>query len=267
MEFFQMKKNQFFLGNCHNLINQIPSKSIHLSFSDPPYFILNKTDLQFKKRSNVIQSTPFDNFESYEVYIEFIAKTIELLSPKFKDDSYLLWFFAAQYITDLKNLCETNDMKFKQVLTWHKLNPMLKVRKTAGFISASETLLLMARGNPQFHFLNQKKMHNVINWAICSGNERIKDLTKINKNGNYPNIHPTQKPEGLCNHFLIILSSPKNVIFDPFAGVATINACCKKRNRYCTGFEIHKPYYDAGINRLEILSNRLGNTFQSQLFE
>ena len=55
--------------------------------------------------------------------------------------------------------------------------------------------------------------------------------------------HPTQKPEGLIQHFIEILSNPKDTVLDPFMGSGTTGVVAKRTDRDFIGIELDEEYF------------------------
>lgn len=63
--------------------------------------------------------------------------------------------------------------------------------------------------------------------------------------------HPTQKPEGLIQHFVEILSDPGDRVFDPFMGSGTTGVVSKQTGRRFIGVELDPEYFDMAKRRIE----------------
>ncbi len=243
-----LESNQILLGNCLSLLDEIPPNSVDLVITDPPFYVMNKSNLKFKNRADIIQNAKFDHFETFEEFMNFTSSWLEAVIPKMKDNSSLYVFFGAQYISDLLRACERLNMKYKGILIWHKTNPVPKIRKS-GYLSSTELILFMVKGKPTFNFLGQNEMHNMIETPICQRPERLIG-NSLNKKGKYPTLHPTQKPLKLIEKLVRISSNQNDVVLDPFAGTGTVNIACKNLSRYCTGMELNPKYHQAAQDRL-----------------
>jgi site-specific DNA-methyltransferase (adenine-specific) len=62
--------------------------------------------------------------------------------------------------------------------------------------------------------------------------------------------HPTQKPEKLIERIILASSNKKDLVFDPFIGSGTTAIVAKKLNRNYLGFEIEKKFYTLTQKRL-----------------
>ncbi len=248
---FDIKNNSYLFlhGDCFDLIPNLIDNSIQLLFTDPPYYILNKEDITFKDRKDMVRSTDFDQFESEAAYFVFIQQFIDLIQSKMATDSYCVFFFATQYLYILDDMLKPYGFERLTYYFFHKTNPAPRIRKN-GFISAVETIAIFRRGNPPFHFFKQNEMHNFYQSPICMGNERVKDTE-----GEV--VHETQKPLGLCKFLINVLSNEEDLVVDPFGGVATTLIACVRNNRKCISFEKNIDYYNGGVKRFNQLTGRV----------
>lgn len=63
--------------------------------------------------------------------------------------------------------------------------------------------------------------------------------------------HPCQFPIALAQRLIRALSPSGGRVADPFMGVGTTGAAALLESRSFVGMEIHKPYYDIAVQRLE----------------
>lgn len=256
-----LQTNQILNGDCLEILQTIPDKSIDLFFSDPPFNILNKPDIKLANRM-LTCNCKFDDFPNYETYIQFIEQWIKLCSQKMKDQASFICFFATQYVTDLIRICEQLGMIRKNILIWYKLNPVPRIRKT-NFLSSYESIVYMIKGTPHFNFLGQNNMHNCLIYPIVSQTERLKYYNSDTKKEE--TLHPTQKPLTLIEKIITIATNPKDIICDPFAGTGTINVAALNTNRYCVGIEKDLKYFNPAIKRLSEKLEKTKNTYQTKL--
>ena len=250
MSFDKDKPNQILLGDCLKILNTIPDHFFDLVVTDPPFYVMNKPNIKFKHRTDIIQTAKFDGFASYDEFINFTQTWVSLVQQKMKPDASMYIFFGAQYISDLYRYCLSLGFKYKGIIVWHKTNPAPKIRKT-GYLSSTEQILFVTQGKPTFNFLGQNAMHNFIQTPICMRPERIKDLS-ITKRNKHPTLHPTQKPEAVIKKLVQVSSDPGSRILDPFTGTGTTNKVCLDLNRLCVGIESNPKYVSAAVDRLNM---------------
>ena len=90
-------------------------------------------------------------------------------------------------------------------------------------------------------------LHGYTNvWDVPSlhGKERLKDA-RTGKS-----IHYNQKPSEIINYLINTTSDPGDVIWDPFAGLATVAFCCQNLGRDCYCSEINEDTFDVASNRI-----------------
>jgi site-specific DNA-methyltransferase (adenine-specific)/adenine-specific DNA-methyltransferase len=64
-------------------------------------------------------------------------------------------------------------------------------------------------------------------------------------------LNTIQKPELLIERIVKASSNPNDIVLDPFSGVGTTYAVCKKLNRNFIGFEINPEYVEVIKKRCE----------------
>lgn len=69
-----------------------------------------------------------------------------------------------------------------------------------------------------------------------------------------PMVHPTQKPVGLCEYLVKTYTNPGAVVFDPFAGYATVALACQNLgDRSCVSVELAEEWHNKGKERLSLV--------------
>lgn len=67
--------------------------------------------------------------------------------------------------------------------------------------------------------------------------------------------HPCQFPVELAERCILALTDENDVVYDPFAGVASSLLAALKNNRRAIGTEIDRRYIDIGQSRIQALAN------------
>lgn len=73
----------------------------------------------------------------------------------------------------------------------------------------------------------------------------------LNRNGDDPRLHTTQKPEPLFRDLVLDFTDAGDVILDSFAGSGTLGAAAKKLGRKAILIEGQEPYCEVTARRLE----------------
>lgn len=229
------KKYKLYLGDSYKLIKQIPTSSIDLILTDPPYnlSLYSTGNIKFTWRK------PFNNDLAEWDRVEFkpadwLNEFKRILKPKGNIFAFCSYNLIGKWH-------EAFDPEFDtfQFMVWHKTNPPPKVFK-AGFLNSCELIVCMWNKGHTWNFSNQKDMHNFIETPICNGPERLKKP-----------YHPTQKPIKVLEHIIRIASNKGDTVFDPFMGVGSTGVAALKLGRKFIGIEIDEEYFKAAAKRLE----------------
>lgn len=85
---------------------------------------------------------------------------------------------------------------------------------------------------------------NVWSQPALHGRERLK-VADSNKS-----VHYNQKPMSIIEYIIRTSSDKHDVVWDPFAGLATTALCCRRLERSCYSAEISEDTYCSARNRL-----------------
>ena len=62
--------------------------------------------------------------------------------------------------------------------------------------------------------------------------------------GDYPKIHPSQKPVELLKRLIEIFTDPGDVVIDPCAGSGSTLRAAQEMGRNSYGFEVSRDFYN-----------------------
>lgn len=258
--------NTIIHGNCLEEMKKLPDESVDLIFADPPYWmrvegVLKRPEGTDFSGCNDTWDNQFQSHQDYELFTEQWLKECHRLLKK----NGAIWVIGGmQCIYTIGAIMQKIGFWLINDIIWHKTNPTPNFMGTR-FNNAHETLIWATKNKkskPTFHYktakeLNgdnvvpeefaagkRKQMGSVWRFAVCSGNERLK-----NELGE--KIHSTQKPESLLYRIIALTSSLNDVVFDPFGGTMTTAAMAKKLGRNFLTIEQNNDYVLAGKKRLE----------------
>lgn len=251
----QLPLNQILMGDCIDLMNSLPEKSVDVIFADPPYNMQLKEGLHRPEGSRVDGvDDDWDKFDSFAHYDEFTRAWLKAARRILKDEG-TIWVIGSYHnIFRVGATLQDLDYWMLNDIIWRKTNPMPNFRGTR-FTNAHETLIWAAKdggkGGYTFNYDALKLMNDDTqmrsDWTlpICSGAERLK---KGNKKA-----HATQKPEALLYRVLMASSKPGDVVLDPFFGTGTTGAVAKKLGRNFIGLEREEDYVQIAQERIDAI--------------
>lgn len=257
---FEEMINTIQLGNCYELIEKIPNKSIDLIIIDPPYEYTtggvgknqtgkykelferknkNRSDLKkfTDKGLNEEQARVWGDKEKSREEIKHISsgfdyKLLDILDEKMKNIYIYIWCSKWQVEPLLKHYID-KGCNF-EILTWHKSNPLPTMNNTY----ANDTeYCIMAREKetPLYGNYETKKKYYV---------------TAINQDDKKKFEHPTIKPLNIIKNLIINSSKENDIVLDCFCGSGTTCVACKELNRKFIGMEIDEHYWEIANKRI-----------------
>lgn len=250
--FVKLPLNKIIQGNCVEVLNSLPEKSIDVIFADPPYNMQLKDTLHRPDNSKVAGvDDQWDKFSSPNAYDQFTYEWLVAARRVLKDTG-TIWVIGSYHnIFRVGYALQNLDFWTLNDVIWRKTNPMPNFRGTR-FTNAHETLIWSAKSADKsgytFNYNAMKAMNDDVqmrsDWVIpiCSGKERIKV--------NGEKAHSTQKPEALLYRVLMASTKPGDIVLDPFFGSGTTGAVAKKLGRNYIGIEREIDYINIARRRI-----------------
>jgi modification methylase len=244
--------DHIFAGDCVDVMNSLPEKSVDVIFADPPYNMQLGGELHRPDHSKVDAVTDdWDKFDSAQQYEEFTAQWLKAAKRVLKDKG-TIWIIGSYHnIYKVGASLQNGGFWILNDIIWRKTNPMPNFRGTR-FTNAHETLLWAVKEeSPKGYTFNYQAMKASngdvqmrSDWTIpiCSGGERLKI--------NGEKAHTTQKPEALLHRVILSSTNKGDVILDPFFGTGTTGAVAKKLGRHFIGIEREHKYLKLAKERI-----------------
>ncbi|PHZ86201.1 site-specific DNA-methyltransferase [Paremcibacter congregatus] len=260
----ELPLNQILQGNCIELMNSLPEKSVDVIFADPPYNMQLKGELHRPDNSHVSAvNDEWDKFDSLAVYDDFTREWLTAAHRILKDTG-TIWVIGSYHnIYRVGSILQDIGYWVLNDIVWRKTNPMPNFRGTR-FTNAHETMLWCNKGEGYnkytFNYDAMKALNEDIqmrsDWVlpICSGKERLK------VNGHKG--HSTQKPESLLYRVLLSSTNKGDVVLDPFFGSGTTGAVAKKLGRNYIGLEMEDKYISLATDRINMVEPLTGDALE-----
>jgi modification methylase len=238
-------------GDCIEVLNTLPERSIDLIFADPPYNLQLQNELWRPNMTRVdAVADAWDKFDGFAEYDRFTLAWLSACRRVLKDTG-TLWVIGSYHnIYRVGAILMDLGYWILNDIVWVKTNPMPNFRGVR-FTNAHETLIWaqkVKRTRYTFNHHAMKALNDGLqmrsDWSIplCTGRERIKvDGAKA---------HSAQKPEALLYRVILSSSNPGDIVLDPFFGSGTTGTVAKKLNRRWIGIERDANYVKLAHERI-----------------
>ena len=231
-------KNKFTVSGAMDMLNSIPSSSIDLIFTSPPYNLKNSTGNGMKdgrggKWSSAAllngYSSHSDNMPHKE-YVEWQHDCLKQMYRVIKDDGAIFynhkWRVQGGVLQDRQDIIR--DMPVRQIIIWKRkgginFNP-------GYFLPTYEVIYLIAK--PKFKLAPKANALGDV-WEIAQERK---------------NAHPAPFPLDLAKR--VISSTDAKLVLDPFCGSGTVGIAAKIHNRDFICSDASEVYVSMSKKRL-----------------
>ena len=250
-----MEINQVYQGNALELLESIENDSIDLIICDGPYGVTtNKWDR--------VQDIQLFNLNLIKIF------------------SRVLKAGGALYLFGKENCIDFID--YRPYLNLHKkivwYQPSRLAQGRINYTNNYDLICYFTKGKPKTFNLEDIRIPQLVELEHRKRCERVPSVThgqfkktKFNENGKNPGdvwgdikqltykskelinrdlLNTIQKPEKLFERIIKASSNEKDLVLDPFSGVGTTFAVCKRLNRNFIGFEINPDYIAIAERRI-----------------
>ena len=253
-------------GDCLNLLKKLPSESVDLVVTSPPYCI----GKAYEDPHNDIQTFRKQHTKIFkELYrVVKVGGSICWQTGYHISDKCVipLDYIVYDIFTSLSAQKE-HPLTLRNRIIWtfgHGLN------STTRFSGRHETILWFTKGNQTTFNLDDirvpqkypgKRSYKGPNKGQLSGNPFGKNPSDI---WDIPNVkamhvektdHPCQFPVAIPRRLIKALTDPGDLILDPFMGSGTTGVAALLEGRRFVGAELMKKYYDISVDRLKDTAN------------
>lgn len=231
--------NTIICGKCEEVMKDIPSESVDLVITSPPYNLKNSTGNGMKdgrggKWSNAALINGYDNYDDnmpYDLYCkwqrECLTEMYRVLKPTGAIFYNHKWRVQGGLIQDRHEI--VGGFPVRQIIIWKRQGGINFNR--GYYLPTYEVIYLIAK--PEFKLLPHASMFG--------------DIWEFTQELNNP--HPAPFPIQLIDR--IITSTDAKVILDPFVGSGTVPVVARYLKRNYIGIDISPEYCKMAEERLK----------------
>lgn len=231
-------------GDCLELMNNIPSKTIDMILCDLPYGTTQNK---------------WDCIINLELLWEQYCRII-------KDDGCIALFAQCPFDKILGN-SNLKMLKYEWIIEKTKATGHLNAKKAP--MKAHENILIFYKKMPTYHpqmTEGHTPTHSYTKHTTdgnCYGKTKIgisgggntsrypRDVITFKWDTQKSSLHPTQKPVALLEYFIKTYTNDGDIVLDNCMGSGTTGIACVRNNRNFIGMEIEEKYYNIAKNRIE----------------
>ena len=214
-------------SDCMDILKQLPDDSIDLLVTDPPYRTISggRDENSNWWKGSVLEKNDGKIFKENDVnHKEWIG----LVYKKMKDQSHAYIMTNLLNLFELKEIAESVGFVLHNLLVWEKNNAVFN----KWYMKNCEYTLFLRKGKAKFiNDLSSKTVE-------CFENP-------VNK------LHPTEKPIGLMERYILNSSNNGDIILDPFSGSGTTAIACHRLKRRFICIEKDPEYWAKSCERLK----------------
>lgn len=232
-----LELNRIYQFDCIEAMRLLPSESIDLVVTDPPYGIKYYSNRSKDKeyRDKVSTVNGILNDENNGDFLEIVAKELFRLLKK---NTHLYWFTRWDKVEEQKPMLERIGFKVKNNLIWMKNNWSMGDLKGA-YAGQYECILFCQKGRRELNEVDGKKRHS--------------DILQFDRIPPNKLIHSHQKPVELLELLIKKSSNENEIVIDPFMGSGSTAVAAIISNRKWIGFEMEPKYIELANIRLDDL--------------
>jgi site-specific DNA-methyltransferase (adenine-specific) len=256
--YYQTDSTMLFVGDCMQIMRELPESFVDMVFADPPYNLSNGGITCHAGQRVSVNKGDWDKSRGFDedtlFHEEWIQECRRVLKP-----TGTIWISGTNHsIYQCGYLLQKLGFHILNDISWYKPNAAPNLACTT-FAHSHETLLWAKKDKKARHIINYelmkngsfpddrmkalgKQMRSV--WSISTPKPEEKIFGK----------HPTQKPLALLKRIVLASTNNGSVILDPFNGSGTTGLAAELiGQRKYIGIDTSKEYVDLTIKRLQYI--------------
>lgn len=242
-------------GDCEAFLSGLPESAVFdLVVTSPPY--------------NIGKS--YESKGALESYLKWQETVIDLIVPRLKDGGSLCWQVGnfidngqiAPLDIEFSPIFKKHGLKLRNRIVWHFGHGLHNRKRFSG---RYEVVMWYTKGDDYHfdldavrvpskypgkrHFKGPKK-GQVSGNPLGKNPEDVWSIPNVKSNHIEKTDHPCQFPVGLIERLVLSLTKQGDLVFDPFAGVASSGVASLLHGRRFWGCELDHGFSATGLARL-----------------
>src|SRR5467141_1396409 len=237
---------RIYLGDCLDLLAQIPESSVDLVFADPPYFLSNGGITCHAGRMVSVNKGEWDNSRGPDANHEFNRAWLAACQRVLKPNGSIWVSGTAHVIHSVGFAMQQLGFKLLNDISWVKPNPPPNL-SCRYFTHATETIIWAAKNSKSRHTFNYKLMKE------ANRGKQMKSVWEIRPPESWEKKfgkHPTQKSVALLERILLASTNEGDLVLDPFLGGGTTLLTAFRLRRHALGSELSAEFLSLSLRRI-----------------
>ena len=238
-----MSKIELHQGDCLEVMKQIPSGSVDLVLTDPPYGTTAckwDTIINFERMWNMVNKVSKINTPC--VMFSGQPFTSNLVFSNIKNYKYS-WVWEKNFSTNFLHAKRQPLRKHEDIVVFYKKPGKYYPIKTQGHMPTRP-----AKGTSNGVLWYGENTRNYVG----GDTERYPtSILKFDAHDPKNRLHPTQKPVALIEYLIKTYTNEGDTVLDFTMGSGTTGVACKNLNRKFIGIELDEDYFEIAKQRIE----------------
>lgn len=263
--FFSVKGVSLYVGDCRELMGRLPSSSVSLTVTSPPYNI----GKEYERRMDLQ-----DYLSWVDAWCRDIHRVTTVDGALWLNLGYVSVPGRGRAVPLPYLIWPRLPFYFVQEVVWH-YGAGVAARRM--FSPRNEKWLWLVKDDADYVF----DLDSVRDPNVKYPNQKKNGKLRVNQSGKNPSDvwvipkvtagsnmdgqraspertkHPAQFPEAVIERIVRSCSRPDSLILDPFAGSGTTGVIALRTHRNCVLFEINERYAEIAARRLDAASRIL----------
>ncbi len=248
-------KNKTIIGNSFEVLKKMPTNSVDLIVTDPPYNIEKRFNQEsFKKMEDD------DYCKWLDLWLKELKRILKFTGSIYVccdwSSSPLVWGVMKKYFIVRNRITWEREKGRASLINWkNNIEDIYFATVSDEYVFNLDKVMIKKAvlapykdkdGNAKDWFLEKGEKYR-----LTAPSNVWTDITIPYWSMKENTEHPTQKPEKLIAKLVLASSNEGNLVLDPFLGSGTTSVVAKKLKRNYVGIEIDKGYAAICEKRLE----------------